>query len=218
MDERKRNLLVGLFVLFMYFLSPELIGMIVPDINDANGAELFIRVVFYLIITSVAIYLFWNDIVKGFGLLKKDPKSFLKNSLIGTFILFVGVLLTSVVVQNLFDARRSINNLILNHYIDVALPFMLFNQLIYTPVVEEITFRGAFKNIIDNKYLYIIISAVAFGFFQVGYNISATQILYMIPWTVGGIIYAIWHLRTNNILMPVAMHLFYNLIYILVVL
>ncbi len=216
MDKDKKNLLVGLFVLLVYFASPMLIGLLVPDIPDSTAAELFIRAAFYLIIAAVVIYLFWEDIVESFKKIKDKPGTYIKQVLLGTLILFITILGSSFIIRNVFKLDDSINNMILGNYFKVALPFMIFNQLIYTPIVEEITFRGTFKNIIKNKGLFVIVSALAFGFFQVGYNISTTQVLYMIPWTLAGVVYAISYQKSENLLTPIGVHIIYNLLYIFI--
>lgn len=216
MEKDKKNLLIGLFILLVYFASPMLIGMLVPDIIESSGSELVVRLAFYLIIAAVVIFLFWDDIVEGFKKIKKKPLNYIKQVLLGTLVLFVTILLSSFIIRNLFHIEASINNKILNEYFNVALPFMLFNQLFYTPIIEEITFRGTFKKIIKNKTLFIVVSALTFGFFQVGYNISTTQVLYMIPWTLAGLVYAINYQKSDNILTPMGVHIIYNLLYIFI--
>ena len=62
---------------------------------------------------------------------------------------------------------------------------MLFNTSILAPLIEEITFRKAFRDIIDTKWLFIIISGVVLGGLHVITSIrNAYDFLYLLPYKI----------------------------------
>ena len=95
--------------------------------------------------------------------------------------------------------------------IDKAPLFMIFESLIYAPITEEIIFRKSIKDIINNKYIYIIISGTLFGLMHIiGAINNYQELLYIIPYSAVGIMFAITYEKTKNIFSTITIHSFHN--------
>ena len=79
------------------------------------------------------------------------------------------------------------------------------------PICEEIIFRLSIGKFIDNKYLYIIVSGLVFGYMHI-MGAKGIEYLYIIPYSVLGMSFAALYKKTNNILSTITMHILHNLI------
>ena len=79
------------------------------------------------------------------------------------------------------------------------------------PVVEELAFRLSFRAIFKNKYLFIFFSGILFGSFHViGSFENAIDLLYIIPYSIPGWIFAYTLQKSDNIFVPMSLHFLHN--------
>ena len=89
--------------------------------------------------------------------------------------------------------------------------YMLFQLAIYAPITEELIFRKSIKDIINNKYIYILASGLIFGGMHIIGNINTPlDILYIIPYSSLGFAFAALYKKTNNIFSTITIHSFHN--------
>lgn len=89
--------------------------------------------------------------------------------------------------------------------------YMVFSAVFFAPFTEEMVFRNSIKNIIQNKYTYIITSGLVFGGLHVIGNINTLyDLLYIIPYATPGIAFAIILQKTDNVLVPMGIHFLHN--------
>ena len=90
---------------------------------------------------------------------------------------------------------------------------MVFSAVFFAPFTEEMVFRNSIKNIITNKYVFIITSGLVFGGLHVIGNINTIyDLLYIIPYSTPGIAFAIMLQKTDNIFVPMGIHFMHNAI------
>lgn len=93
---------------------------------------------------------------------------------------------------------------------------MLIDGGLIGPFTEEIAFRKTLKNIFSNKWLFVISSFLLFGGAHVITKISNwTDILYIIPYGTLGGVFALSYYETDSIFTPMFMHIFHNLLLII---
>ena len=93
---------------------------------------------------------------------------------------------------------------------------MSFSTVIYAPIVEEITFRKIIKNIVDNKYLFVIVSGVMFGMVHLNINPSINDYLMIIPYIIMGLDFAYIYSKTDTIFSTIGFHMLHNLILLII--
>ena len=83
---------------------------------------------------------------------------------------------------------------------------------IVAPILEELIFRLSLYKIFKKySYLFIFISGIVFGSMHVIGNISnIIDILYIIPYSIPGCIFAYTLVKSDNIFVPISLHFIHN--------
>lgn len=138
--------------------------------------------------------------------IKKINKIDIKNTL-NIFITFTSLIIISTLIINKIEPLP-LNQLETEQNIKQNLILSIINICLLSPIIEEITFRYSFKSI-TNKYLYIIITSIFFG---ICHLTSINELLYLIPYSLMGIMFSYTFIKTDNILLSILNHSLYNII------
>lgn len=157
------------------------------------------------------VLMYYKDLKEDFKVFLENKKEMLEE---GFKIWVIGLVLMagSNVVINLFSPNKIAGNEEAIRSLITAAPYiMLFNTSILAPLIEEITFRKAFRDIIDTKWLFVIISGVVFGALHVITSIrNAYDFLYLLPYCSLGIALSYMYAKTKNIFVSISMHALHN--------
>ncbi len=88
----------------------------------------------------------------------------------------------------------------------------ILNISLLSPIIEEITFRYSY-NTIKNKYLYIILTTIIFSICHIT---NTNELIYLIPYSLMGIMFSYSYIKTNNILSSIICHILYNTINLII--
>ena len=206
------KLIKGASVFLLYILVPYVIDMFLPSITNSNNKELLIRIFFMFLLLLFFIFIYRKDIIEDIKAFKKTGLSIIGKSIIYFGILILGFGLISALLLLIYPDFIYTNSSI----IDTLLKDNFFIMIIYVFIIslftEQIVFRKVFKDILNNKYFFIIFSGLIYGVFQVGYSISSlNDICTIIPFAFAGIILSTSYEKTDNILTPCFVYLFYDL-------
>jgi hypothetical protein len=169
-----------------------------------------IALVFYSSTFIIAI-LYWNkrllEYFKSFG---KNFGTYIryiisKIGIMALIYLFVSIVTIAITKQLSSENEKSLESM--NKIIVSIL------ALIYAPIVEETIFRGLIRNIVKNKIVYIIVSAICFGLLHtVGQEASILNtIVNALPYaTIGGFL-AYLYAETDNMSSNMFVHFIINL-------
>ena len=104
------------------------------------------------------------------------------------------------------------NEQIIRSNFQIAPLYMYLTSVVIAPAMEELVFRRGIRNIIKNDILFIIVSGFVFGGLHVLLSGTANplELLYIIPYSVPGFIFAYILTKTDNILVDVGLHTFHN--------
>lgn len=98
-------------------------------------------------------------------------------------------------------------------------PFFSFiSMCIIAPYYEEILLRLNLRNLSNNRYVYVLISGIVFGSLHLLSADSWMQMLYILPYSIMGIMLALVYYDSNNIFASIMIHAFNNLLSVLLVL
>ena len=183
----------------------------------------------------ISLILFFLLIFVYFDKYKKDYKEFMKNKyknfiyLIKMFLIFIIIKylisVISVVILLLFgydtSSMTSLNQELIEAYVKAAPILMFFTSGVLAPFYEEGLFRLGLRNIIKNKWLFIIISGTIFGLIHVfplesGISLTLGLIQSIIYITIGMVLSYIY-CNTDNIYMSTGIHLLNNVLSILAI-
>lgn len=212
-----KNIIKWIGLITLYLLLESIAPTIINNYNITNKLlSNFILLIVEILITCFMIFLYKKDIIMSTNDLNKNGKNKLKYALkIWLFGLLI-MLICNMVIGNIVNdlAQNELaNRTILEKFPYYALPSMV----LFGPICEEIIFRLAFKKCTANKYIYILLSGLLFGFAHV-IGVSGLEILYIIPYTALGIAFAKIYEDTENILCSILMHILHNYICILIIL
>ena len=213
---RFKQLGIGIGAMALYFLLPYLEG--VPFVImgvDTTTLPIWVKVFYltmYSVLTASLIMIIYNKkLSKDFKDMKKNSikyfNKYIKYWLIGLFIMMVSNLFINLIVTNDIPS----NEQAIRETFNISPLYIFFSAVIYAPIVEELIFRQSIKNIFNNKWLFIIISGLLFGSMHIfGDFKNITDLLYIIPYSTPGIIFAYMLEDSDNICVPMSFHFIHN--------
>ena len=104
------------------------------------------------------------------------------------------------------------NEEIIRSNFQVAPIYMYLSSVVIAPLMEELVFRRGIRNIVPNNILFILISGLVFGSLHViigGFQ-TPLELLYIIPYSIPGFIFAYILTKTDNVLVTATIHTFHN--------
>ena len=170
-----------------------------------------------LMYVVILILMFKKEIIKGLKDLKKNFVDRTLTSLncwiAGCFIMTVSSILISLILKQ----EVSQNEALVRQSIYIAPLYMLFTCSIVAPIFEEMVFRRSLYGLIRFKWLFILVSGLGFGLLHVlGSYSSALDFLYVIPYGAMGCCFAYLLTKTNNITLPIIVHMLHNTILVII--
>lgn len=162
----------------------------------------------HVVLIALAIWAFFDEIKEG---TKKIAKNF---RLTIRYILKLLVwLLIALAIASSISVMITKKNQSMNQAAIESLPLYITIPLavIWAPFVEESAYRGAFKKVIKNKLLFVILSGGLFGLMHaIGEATLAITLATAIPYVVIGMVFAYSYAKTNNLAVNILFHLLYN--------
>ena len=169
----------------------------------------FSTILFCIFVLTSLILFFIEDIKQSILAFKNNIKKYityiLKNYAYTILLSGILFMIVGIIVGN-----QSTNEQLINQESRI---YLILFGCIYAPIAEELLFRGCLRKIIKNDKLFIVISGILFGAWHViGYEQSLIQYLFIIPYSVIGILLSNIYCKTNNLTTNIGIHFLNNLI------
>lgn len=195
-----------LIFIFLFTICYSPITNILP-INNKNMAVISIVALYVIQIISLVMPM-WNELKRDFIVFKNNFKLYVSNMLRR-----FGIILIFYIVCNLFLIYL-VGDISTNQYIISQWPVYISALLaiVIAPLTEELMFRGFMKKFIKNDTLFIVISSLIFGGLHVVSSTSINQFLFIIPYSILGLAFALNYIKTRNIASNIFLHSFWNTI------
>lgn len=206
---------ISILVFLLYFIWPYLADNIMAYLNVDSSYYACLKFIWNFILLFILLFIYRKY-------LKKDILDFKKNSskymIKGIKILVIG--LVCYVFANLlvgvlcsFSGNQNDNFNVMYDTFKAMPMLLIITTIVYYPIVEEIVFKKTFKDIISNKWLFVIIT----GLLNAGFNIalstsSSLSLLYIIPDAIISMSFSYIYYETNNLTTSVLYRSLYNLI------
>ena len=170
-----------------------------------------IKLVIDLCLLVFVVYVYHDDFKNA---LRKTKKHFGK--FIGIVFLFwlissVATALINMGIKAVFDIMPT-NNEAQIQMLKSTPAYLLFSMLIFSPLVEELSLTKSFRVILKNKALYLILSSFVCGFLYVAFSSNTVSYVFLISYFIQAFIWALAYLKSDNILVPVSIHLLQNIL------
>lgn len=212
MNNREKNIIVNILVICLYFIWPYFVNSILYLFNLSEVINLYISSVFNFIFLFVVIYIYRKKLSEYYNRLHEKFKlniiKSIKIFLIGLTIYLLFNALFKIVDVPVLSNQDSM----LNMFKKIPVVFVL-STLFYYPVIEEIVFKMSFKDIVKNKWSFVIFTGLFNAFFQIIFSFSnLTDLLYLLPYTAFFSSLSYIFYKNDNILYPILLRICYNLI------
>lgn len=195
-----------ILVIISYFLLPYLVKFIT--------SSKIISMLVYLFYAIVLITIYKNTFISDFKNIKKNFKKYLKNILISVVLIMVSMVVINMLVGVLFDIKETSENdfSLLNNFKENPIVVVLLTCLYY-PLVEGIIFRKSVRDIIDNKWFFIIFSSLFYFFFNIVYtSMSFNNIMASLCYIPTMMIVSTSYWKTNNFTLSILIMSVFNIL------
>lgn len=212
-----KDMLIGFGVILLYFIMSsipqDIIRIFGINYNNLNTISRAIYLITYeVILTLTIIYIYRKDFIPNLKIFIKDIKKYLSKYIKYWFIL-LGLMVLSNIIVTMFTTTEISNNQagiveILKH-----LPIYTFIvTVLIAPFLEELVFRLSFRKIFaHSNILFIFFSGLLFGSMHVlGTCENLIDLLFIIPYSIPGFIFAYTLKESDNICVPISLHLIHN--------
>ena len=209
-------------VIILYFLyQTNFILVLIEEFNiHIDKLSKSMRITTYticdLLYVIILILMFLKEIKKG---LKDLKENFLNRATLSLECWVLGSIImtiSSIILSHVLKQDVSANEKLVRESIKLAPIYMLFTCSLVAPLFEEMLFRRSLKGFINNKWVFIILSGTLFGLLHViGSYKSLLDFLYVIPYGAMGSCFAYLYNKTNNITLPIIVHMMHNTILVL---
>lgn len=161
-----------------------------------------------LLILILAI-IYRKYLIKCIKKLKTEPMNKIGITL-AAYLLGLTIMTYSNIFLYKIGVPQAVNEEIVQKMINNYPIISSITTCICAPIIEEIIFRKALKDAIENKTLYIIASGLIFGGLHVINSNSLIELLYIIPYGIMGSAFAYTLEKTDNLMYTIGIHTAHN--------
>lgn len=212
---KNKNYIILIVVITLFFMSsifrliPILLFDITPDASPTTKAliSLFSNFLVFLLLIIIYRKTLVRDIKEFKNNFTNLMEPGIKYWLTGLFIMMVSNIIISIILSGqLANNEQNVRNML------QTTPFITFFMTsILAPVTEELVFRKSFRDVIHNKWIYVLTSGIVFGGLHVILSLnSSIELVYLIPYCSLGIAFSYMYYETKNIMVPITIHMFHN--------
>ena len=212
-----KNALTGTFVIILYSIFTDLLISLLKVFNiNYNNFNTISKCVFValseIILTLIIILIYKNDFIPNFKDFIKNIKSYF-DKYIKYWFLTLGLMIISNLIITLFTTSEISNNQEMIVETFKRLPiYTIIVTIVVGPFLEELVFRMSFRKIFaHSNILFIFFSGFIFGGLHVITSLtSLNNLLFIIPYSIPGFMFAYLYTKSNNIMVPIMLHFVHN--------
>lgn len=201
--------LLFFMVLEFKYIPFEIIGI---DVKNIPTILQCIYVIIIELIVIISIIILYKDyIIESFNDFKKNKNFFLKKYIKYWFIILIGTGLLNIIINTINSNGIAGNEEAIRKMMGQYPIYTWITGVLLAPIIEELSFRLSFKSIFKNKWVFIIMSGLVFGIFHLFGSVSSIyDLLYILPYSLPGCIFAYILYDSDNIFIPISLHLLHN--------
>ena len=216
---KKENLkqpILGLCVVISYFIYSyyQTVPLSLLGINYYN-LSMFDKIV-YLMVTEliyllILFFIYRKEYIRDFKDYIKNFKNYMPKYMEYWALAFSLMLISNFIIVTLFPNSVATNQEAINNILVQAPFYMIVSAVLFAPFLEETIFRFSFRKIFKNDLVFIILSGLVFGGLHViGSFNNLIDLIYIIPYSIPGAVFAYTFVKSKNIFIPMSLHFFHN--------
>ncbi len=207
--------IISLFIIAIYFIWPYFINLF--NFTKYNN---LIEIILNMFLVLVLLFIYRKDFVNDFIMFKEAPGKCIKKLLINLLLMILSVAILNILITLCFSIETISGNEQALYQIFEKNPLVLvLLTVVYYPILEGIVFRKTIRNIISDKYLFIIVTCLLYFFFNIVYApFSVMNILSSLSYLVLMFYMSKIYWDTNNFTLSIILSMLYNIFVTLIAL
>jgi len=203
------SFLLFFMVLEFKYIPFELIGI------DANNLPTIFKCIYTILtecIVIVIILIMYKDYIsKCIKDFKKNKNNYFKKYIKYWFIILIATAICNLIINLLNNGNIAGNEETVRSILKESPLYTWISAVLIAPIIEELAFRLSFKSMFKYKWIFIILSGIVFGSFHLIGSVSTYyDLLYLIPYSIPGCIFAYTLYDSDNIIIPMSLHMLHN--------
>ena len=208
-----------ILIFLLYLLYSDIIIIILTKLGvniKVLPNNLKIAIMFLINLSlMIMLFIFYSKSIKeNLKDLKLNFKSYIKDNF-KYYVIGLLIMIISNIIISFFIEGNSTNETLIREYINIMPIYMIFSSCIYAPFTEEMVFRKSLRNCFNNKVLYILLSGLIFGSMHLLSASNLIELVFLIPYSSLGCVFAYMYYKTNNIFVPMTFHMVHNTIIVI---
>lgn len=219
MKIRIKEIIKFILIFLLYLLYSDIIIIILTKLGvniKVLPNNLKIAIMFLINLSlMIMLFIFYSKSIKeNLKDLKLNFKSYIKDNF-KYYVIGLLIMIISNIIISFFVEGNSTNETLIREYINIMPIYMIFSSCIYAPFTEEMVFRKSLRNCFNNKVLYILLSGLIFGSMHLLSASNLVELVFLIPYSSLGCVFAYMYYKTNNIFVPMTFHMVHNTIIVI---
>lgn len=204
--------LVGYLLLSMY--SNDILQLL--GFNKlSTSLKLIVSIIYELLILITIIFIYLKTISTDFADFKTNMKYYI-NKYLKYWFLNLGLMsISNIIIINITNINNSTNQEYVTKLLGKFPLYAIITTVLIAPLTEELIFRLNIRKIFKNDILFIIISGLLFGALHLTVATSIKELLFIIPYSIPGMIFAYTYTKSDNIFVPISLHTLHNTVMII---
>ena len=194
-------------IYILAFIISMVLMFVIPKFTESKIVSIAIDVV----IVFMMILLFFKDLKRDFKYFKDYFREY-NSYVLKMFGISFAVMVVLAISIRLYTKISSPTNQLNLIALFKAMPvYLILLACIYAPFTEELLFRGIFRKIFNNKWLFIILCGLTFGALHVIDDFqSIGELLYILVYSSLGMFLSATYYKTNNLFANIYFHFLQN--------
>lgn len=214
-----KEIIKFILIFLLYLLYSDIIIIILTKLGVnikilPNNLKIAIMFLINLSLMIMLFIFYRKSIKENFKDFKSNFKTYIKDNF-KYYVIGLLVMIISNIIISFFVEGNSTNETLIREYISIMPIYMIFSSCIYAPFTEEMVFRKSLRNCFNNKVLYILLSGLIFGSMHLLSASSLVELVFLIPYSSLGCVFAYMYYKTNNIFVPMTFHMLHNTIIVI---
>ncbi len=214
MNIKKLPKSIGVLLLFFFSSLLQLIPIKLfhLDINQITGNQQLLLTIFSdSILLLILGIIYFKSLKEDFKKIKGNFYSMMDTGIKYWLIGLIVMMISNIIIGLFITQAQAGNEEGVQEMIHSSGILSIIAVGILAPVIEELTFRKAFKEVFPNPILFVLLSGLIFGGLHVVLSLNSYwDLFYIIPYSSLGIAFGYIYQKTDNIYASILMHMFHN--------
>lgn len=211
-----KNILTGIGVIFFYlftstFVTEILSGLGINYDKLSTPLKSTCLIIYQILMTLVIVYIYKKTIITDFKVFIKNNIKYFKEYIKYWFLMLILMISSNLIVTFFTTTDIANNQETIIETLKVAPIYTFIITVFVAPILEELVFRLSFRKIFSNNILFVLLSGLVFGSLHViGTCEHLIDLLFIIPYSIPGFIFAYVYTKSKNICVPISLHFIHN--------